>query len=48
MDRKTKIVLTGTGFECKSSCDWCGTNKCKSYKAWWSEKVKENIRWSKY
>ena len=31
---KTTIVPSGTGFECKPPCGWCGTNKCKSYKEW--------------
>jgi hypothetical protein len=45
---KTKICSTGTGFECKSSCGSCGTDKCQSYKAWWSKKLKANLEWATF
>jgi len=39
---KTTIVPSGTGFECKPSCGWCGTNKCKAYKEWNAKRIKQN------
>jgi len=44
LSRKTTIVPSGTGFECKPPCGSCGTNKCKSYKEWNDKRIKQNIK----